>query len=154
MSCMSRITSKLKKNVHHQEIKEPNLLKNEMYRLNFEREKVQNAEQNINKVMEDISRATADKEHALAELQRYKDGETKRRVQLEVKIVEEIEKAKKKKEANDVKREDLRGQSLELDKDLKGIVDKNKGRYNLKQNCWRENRSWKETSIMFVRNLK
>lgn len=127
MSCITRIAAKLKRNVHHHEIKQPNLLKNEIYRLNFEKEKVQATEQTINRVMEDITRAVADKEHAEAELQRYKEGEAKRRTQLEAKIVAQEEIVKKKIETNETKRKDLEGQKIELDKEQKIMADKNKG---------------------------
>lgn len=152
MSCMARIIAKLKKNVHTQEIKEPNLLKNEMYRLNFEKEKVQQAEVNINKVLEDIARCNADKDHALGELQRFKDGEAKRRAQLEAKIVTQQEVVKKKIEANETKKEDLKGQTLELDKEHKVIADKNKGRRSFMKSCLIEKPNWRETTRQFVTN--
>lgn len=127
MSCLSRIGAKLKKNVADHEMKEPNMLKNEVYRLNFERDKVKAAEASINKVMEEIARAVSDKEHALSELQRYKDAEAKRRQQLEDKIVAQQLVVEKKAQLLIGKREDINQQQRTHDTEFDVLVSKNEG---------------------------
>lgn len=128
MSCLSRIAQKLRRNVQNQEMKEPNLLKNEVYRLNFEKDKVKTAEQNINRVLEDIARAVADKEHALGELERYRESEAKRRAGFEEKILENEGVVEKKRIAFEAKKEDRKQQIREQDTEYGVLAAKNQGK--------------------------
>jgi Leucine Rich repeat len=137
MSCLSRIAQKLKRNVHNQEMRKPNLLKNEVYRLNFEKDKVMNAEKNINKVLENISRAVSDKEHHLDELQRFRDGENKRRSGFEEKIIENEVTVEKKVALLEIKKEDRKQLQRENDSEHGILAAKNLGKMKLKHRSCR-----------------
>lgn len=116
MSCLSRIAAKLRKNLHTQGIKEPNRLKNEVYRLNFEKDKVTQAEQHIQKLKGQIDKVEAEKFNNEQDLVRFKENEEKRRQTLtEAKVQQELVN-QKKLEAVNLKREEMNQNISEQEK--------------------------------------
>jgi len=118
MSCLTRIQAKLKRNVHNQGIKEPNKLKNEVYRLNFERDKVKEAEMQIERIKDEILKQQATRENIEADLIRCKDAEAKKRAAYEAKTIAEEEKIIKKAEAVQFKRNENMDFKADCDKGL------------------------------------
>lgn len=107
MSCLSRIAAKLKRNLHTQGIKEPNRLKNEVYRLNFEKDKVTQAEKEIQKLKLEIDKVEAEKFNSEQDLVRFKENEEKRRQTLTEARQQQEVLNKKKEEAVAAKREEM-----------------------------------------------
>ena len=125
MSCISRLQAKLKKNVHAQGIKEPNKLKNEAYRLTFERDKVKEAEAEIAKILNDMARLEAERQNSEADVVRHKEGELKRRGQLEAKIEQQEGLIVKKRSQVEEKKKELEALLRDNEGNLSILKQKN-----------------------------
>ena len=131
MSCISRINTILKRNIHAQEIREPNKLKNEVYRLNFEKDKVKSAEKEINDIVNLIGRAEAEKLNLEADVIRFKETEEKARAALESKIEQQEDIIKKKKVFVDEKQTELDNINNEHSYSINIIIEKNNSKLSI-----------------------
>jgi Ran GTPase-activating protein (RanGAP) involved in mRNA processing and transport len=107
LSCLSKIKKVLKRNLKMVEDREPNRLKVELYRLQYEQKKIMEAKENMKLQERDITKYQDAKESLLHEIQRYQTNEDFKRQSMNDRILKEREVLKKKQEIFEEKQSEL-----------------------------------------------
>jgi len=106
LSCLSRIRKILARNQKEANEREPNKLKTELYRLQYEQKKIVDAKEKLKVQEKEINKAIETKDTLIKDIEKFKNNETYKRKALQDKIEEQkVELSRKKGFISDKKEE-------------------------------------------------
>lgn len=131
LSCLSRVDKKLKQNHIQDGLKVPNRLKNEVYRLKFERKKVEDIQMETKKVESQIMQMQAHLENLEAEYERFKGQESHKREDTKKKILIQNNSITSRQAKLEELKKDYQSLQSRHEMQLDSLEDKNSGTFNL-----------------------
>lgn len=149
LSCLSRVQKFLKRNVHDYDFKEPNRLNNQVFRLQFERDKVDEARRNIEKLQKDIDKIQLDKNSLVLKLETLRTDEKNARKTCSEKIeftTENIAKRQSEYDARVADYEEVQGKFL---KDQEAFNEKINAQKKIKEDLLEKSRILQENHAAF-----